>query len=327
MNKKDWAIVFVPLLAVLFGDHLTKYLVQTYSIKYQWNFFYITLYFNKGAMLGLFSDLPPILRIVSLSTGGAFLFFTYVIIQYLLPVKSLILRAGMSILMGGILGNVIDRILYGHVVDFLYLNYNGIHTGVFNVADFIQWIGYFMIVYVLFKDGDILWPKNNVRKFQWINPSFQLRYCFILSFAGIGFSLIAGVLSYTFLRFVVIDLVGDSSTDLDRFLIPFVWTFAIVSVTFSAMLFLLGKFLSHRIAGPVYAFERFVSDFIDGKHRPLKLRKGDDFKNLENLAEQISQKLDRSNRSEDISYILPKGSAPIFNEQSIETTGTKSTAS
>lgn len=327
MSKKDWSIVFIPLFAVIFLDHITKYYVQLHNFRFQWNFFYITLYFNKGAMLGLFSDLPPILRIVSLSTGGAFLFFTYVILQYLLPFRSLILRAGMSILMGGILGNVIDRILYGHVVDFLYLNFNTIHTGVFNVADFVQWIGYFMIVYVLFKDGDLLWPKNNARKFQWVNVSFQLRYCFILSFAGLGFSLIAGVLSYTFLRFVVIDLVGDNASDLNRFLIPFIYTFAIVSVTFSAILFLIGKFLSHRIAGPVYAFERFVNDFIDGKQVKLKLREGDDFRHLEILSEQIRESLTRNPSVTDAVNILPKGTSTVMPQHPVDEKTTKLTAS
>ena len=57
------------------------------------------LHHNPGAMLGLFSDLPPVLRIVSLSTGGAFLVVIYALIQYLLPIKSLILRSGMSVLL------------------------------------------------------------------------------------------------------------------------------------------------------------------------------------------------------------------------------------
>jgi len=146
---------------------------------FNYGYFHLALHFNKGAMLGLFSDLPPVLRIVSLSTGGAFLLFSFIIIQYLLPTRSMILRMGMSILIGGILGNVIDRTIWGHVVDFIILGNQKMYTGVFNVADALQWIGYFMMGYAMIKDRDKLWPKNNIRKNAWVNVHYQLRYCTI----------------------------------------------------------------------------------------------------------------------------------------------------
>ena len=257
-------------------------------------------------MLGLFSDLPPVLRIVSLSTGGAFLLFSFIIVQYLLPTKSMVLRIGMSILIGGILGNVIDRILWGHVVDFLILGNQKISTGVFNVADFLQWFGYFMMGYAMVKDRDRLWPKNNVRKHAWVNSGFQFRYCMILVICGLGFSLISGVFSYTFLRFVVIDLIGKNQKMLSQFLIPWLITYSIVSIAFGAFLFLIGKQLSHRTAGPIYAFERFVKEFINGRSRKLKLRTGDEFQHLEQLAETISEEL-MPNGKNDVIPLLPQG--------------------
>ena len=197
----------------------------------------------------------------------------------------------MSILIGGVLGNVIDRIIWGHVVDFLVIGTMKLSTGVFNLADVLQWFGYFMIVHAIIKDSDNLWPKENLRKMAWIHPRFQLRYCYILITCGLGFSLIAGVFSYTFLRFVVIDLIGNNPKLLDQFLIPFLVTFSSVSLAFTGILFVIGMQLSHRIVGPVHAFKKFVENFIEGNQYKLSLRRGDEFPELEELAERISNEL------------------------------------
>ena len=123
---------------------------------------------------------------------------------------------------------------------------------------------------------------------------------------GLGFCLVSGVFSYTFLRFVVIELVGQKYELLNQFLTPWMITYSIVSLCFGFFLFMIGKQLSHRTAGPVYAFERFVNDFIEGKDRKLKLRKGDEFLHLEELAEQISIALQAKNAT-DLIPLLPKG--------------------
>jgi len=306
MKKRDWFWILAPLCFVIAADQITKQMALQTTHDYNFGYFHLALHFNKGAMLGLFSDLPPVLRIVSLSTGGAFLLFSFVIIQYLLPTRSIILRVGMSILIGGILGNVIDRTLWGHVVDFLILGNQKMSTGVFNVADFLQWFGYFMMGYAMIKDREKLWPKNNARKDAWVNASFQLRYCVILMICGLGFSLISGVFSYTFLRFVVIDLIGQNTKMLNQFLTPWMITYSVVSVGFGCFLFMIGKQLSHRTAGPVYAFEKFIEDYIDGRPRKFKLRSSDEFKELEALAVLISEELTATGLDATIP-ILPKG--------------------
>jgi signal peptidase II len=291
MNKRAWIITLAPLFVSWGIDRITKLM----ALGIQGIDFYgpvgLVLHFNHGAMLGLFSDLPPLLRIVSLSTGGAFLLFSYAIIQFVLPIRSLMLRVGLSLLIGGILGNVADRIAWGYVVDFLIVGSLSQHTPAFNIADVVQWAGYGMIVWALIKEGEILWPSDNIRKQYWVNVKFQLRYCFTLMGVGLGFSLIAGIYSYTFLRVVIIDLVGENHRVLSQFLTPFILTFILVSIGFSAILFLLGRTLSHRTAGPLYAFEKYLQDIISGRIRPLKLRSRDEFKHLEELAHELSEKM------------------------------------
>ena len=310
MKKHEWFYVLAPMFFTIAIDQVTKWWALSLAGTLKFGPLGFALHFNKGAMLGLFSSLPPILRIVSLSTGGAFLLFTFVIIQYLLPIKSLLLRVGMSTLMGGIIGNVIDRTIQGYVIDFIYFEVGGWHSPVLNVADALQWVGYICLVTALLKDGELLWPQNNIRKYYWVNPAFQLRYCFTLMGIGLGFGLIAGVFSYTFLRFMVVDLIGNNQKLLDQFLIPFVQTYTAFTLAFGAFLFMIGRSLSHRVAGPVYAFERFVKNFVAGKPQKLKLRKSDEFIHLEKLSQIMMDNLAVTEKTEhEIVPILPKGSA------------------
>ncbi len=287
LRRPDWLIVILPLFFTWGIDRITKLWAENIRGLTYHGPVGLVLHHNHGAILGLFSDLPAVLRIVSLSTGGAFLLFSFGVIQYILPIKSLLLRCGMSVLLGGILGNVTDRILYGYVVDFILLGTPENHTPAFNMADFLQWVGYGMIVLALIKEGDILWPADNTRKAYWVNLKFQLRYCFILVGVGLGFGIIAGVYSYTYLRVTIIELIGHNFRILDQYLIPYVLTFLVVSFAFGIILFMTGRVLSQRIAGPLYAFERFLEDLAAGNPRTLRLRAGDEFRHLEELGERI----------------------------------------
>lgn len=291
LRRIDWLLVILPLFLTWGLDQSTKLLAEGIRGLQFYGPFGFVLHHNHGAMLGLFSDLPAVLRIVTLSTGGAFLIFSFAMIQFLLPIKSLLLRSGMSVLLGGILGNVTDRIINGYVVDFLLLGSPTRSTPAFNVADALQWVGYAMIALALVRESEILWPAGNTRKRLWVNLRFQLRYCFVLSIVGLGFAMVAGVFSYTFLRVTVIDLVGANEKILSHYLSPFVFTFIIVSLIFSAALFLIGRVLSARIAGPLYAFEKYLEDLSNGKPRRLRLRAGDEFRHLEKVADRLSRQV------------------------------------
>lgn len=293
MKKRDWVYVIGSVLLIWFVDQVTKaWALKNLGALEFYGPIGLVLHRNPGAILGTFSELPPVLRVVSLSTGGAFLVFIYGAFQYLIPSRMMALRLGMSFLLGGILGNVTDRILGGSVVDFVALGSSRLYTPAFNFADAIQWVGYAMVVYALIKDGAKLWPSENERKKMWILPTFQLKYCFLLMFIGFGFAMMAGVFSYTYLMVTIDDLViGPSRLVEKRFLVPFLEIYALISVGFVIVLFLIGRLLSHRTAGPLYAFQLFLEDVLNGKDRSLRLRAGDEFKHLEELAEKVRLQL------------------------------------
>ena len=290
MKRRDWLLVVGLVIATWGLDQITKAWAVRHLTDLQ---FYgpigLVLHFNPGAILGTFSHLPPILRVVSLSTGGAFLIFIYAAIQYLLPSRSLQLRTGMSLLLGGIMGNVTDRIIVGEVVDFILIGSREMATPAFNVADAIQWVGYILVVYGLVRDGSLFWPDVNARKTVWINPRFQLKYCLTITAIGFCFAVVNGVFAYTFLKVTIDDLVvGNARMMEDRFLVPFIQTYSVITIGFMFTLFVLGRILSHRTAGPIYAFENYIRDLLAGKERKLRLRKGDEFRaNLEDLADKL----------------------------------------
>lgn len=298
MRKRDWTLVILLLPCTWAADQITK-LWAVHFITGQ--VFYgplgFVLHKNPGAMLGAFSDLPPLLRVVSLSTGGAFLVFIYGMIQHLLPSRLIRLRVGMSILLGGILGNVTDRILDGAVTDFIVIGSRSFSTPAFNIADLVQWIGYILIVVALSESGSLFWPNANSRKKKWVKPNFQIKYTLILVANGLAFAIISSVFAYTFLKMTITDLVpGPSLLTQKRFLIPFLEIYGIIALAFVSGLFVMGKVLSHRTAGPVYALEKYLNELLAGKRpKPLKLRQGDEFKELEDIAGRIGSYFDDTN--------------------------------
>jgi signal peptidase II len=289
MKRKEWFLTLAPLFLVWFVDHACKLWGESLVEPIELGYIKFQLYHNHGAFLGFFSDLPPLLRIVSLSTIGSFLVFSYAIIQYMLPIKSLRLRLGLSILIGGIIGNVFDRILWGYVVDFIILNFSFFKNHPMNLADMFQWIGYGLVATALIRDDQLLWPEQNHRKRLWINHSYQLRYIFFLMIITLSLTLIGAVFSFTYLKVTIFELIGENRYVPGRFLVPFVFTYFAISFIFCFFLAIIGRKISHRNAGPIYAFDKYVTDLLDGRNRRFKLRSGDEFKELEALGAKISE--------------------------------------
>lgn len=123
------------------------------------NFWNITLISNTGAAFSILSSNTPFLIIVSLFT---------IILIYFLFIKEQELKNYQKILygilLGGIIGNLIDRIIYGAVVDYLDFNIFGYNFPVFNLADIFIVVGVILIIIDVFKGA-----KNEVSSGKWWN--------------------------------------------------------------------------------------------------------------------------------------------------------------
>lgn len=90
------------------------------------------LNWNKGVTFGLLNDfglwMPYILT-------GVAVVILFLLMNWLRKVKTLYAALGLGCVMGGAIGNVIDRVRFGAVVDFIDFHYAGYHWYTFNVAD------------------------------------------------------------------------------------------------------------------------------------------------------------------------------------------------
>ena len=128
---------FVLAAAIVVADQLTKWVVLANFAHGErrviTEFLNLVLVYNKGAAFSMLADASgwqtPLLIAFALAAAGI---VSYLIVRN--PGKRL-LCLGLALILGGALGNVIDRLRYGHVVDFLDFHAMGWHWPAFNVAD------------------------------------------------------------------------------------------------------------------------------------------------------------------------------------------------
>ena len=79
------------------------------------------------------------------------------LIGYLIkaPRQAKLLSTGLALVLGGAIGNLIDRLLHGHVIDFIHVHYADVwHYPIFNIADIAICIGVvFIVIDMLFLEG------------------------------------------------------------------------------------------------------------------------------------------------------------------------------
>ncbi|MFQ6674320.1 MAG: signal peptidase II [Fidelibacterota bacterium] len=142
-------LVYTALAVVV--DQLTKHLARTLmslheSIPVLGSFFRLTYVENSGIAFGLnFRGGPTIFTIASFVA-------TFVILGYLWRVRDRqpSLKFSLALIAGGAVGNLIDRLLFGRVVDFFDFSVGGYHWPVFNVADSCVTVGVILFLYLSF---------------------------------------------------------------------------------------------------------------------------------------------------------------------------------
>ena len=142
----------MSLIAIIFGivalDQWSKWMIKTSYNLYQSEpiiegFFYFTYVTNDGIAFGLsFPGGKTILLIVTIILTG--------VIMWMLRKERNshnLIRYGLTLILAGAIGNMIDRILYGKVVDFLDIMIGNFNWYIFNVADSAVTFG--MILFIL----------------------------------------------------------------------------------------------------------------------------------------------------------------------------------
>lgn len=135
-------------LLVIILDQATKYYVMDhilseYGIISYTSFFNLVRAWNTGVSFSMFNNWgnlgAVILSVVALTIVGFLLYWLY-------GEKIRLIQVSLGFIIGGALGNVIDRIRLGAVFDFLDFHVNGHHWPAFNVADSFICLGAALIV-------------------------------------------------------------------------------------------------------------------------------------------------------------------------------------
>ena len=138
---KHVIIIILSLLSCVGCDQATKAVAKVHlqgsdTRSFVGDTFRLQYAENKGAFLGMGASLPEGVRTAVFTFGvGAVLvgFFGYLLLVPGIPQSTTV---ALSLVVGGGLGNLIDRIVYGgYVVDFLNIGLGSLRTGIFNVAD------------------------------------------------------------------------------------------------------------------------------------------------------------------------------------------------
>ncbi len=147
MNIKRIVLILTLIILNIGCDQISKKMVRD-QVEFRSTTeiigekFILTNVENTGAFLGMGSELNPIVKIILLLILPVFvllLVLRYLLIKEDLDRSSLI---GLSFIVGGGIGNLYDRILYGSVTDFFHIDLGGIFkTGIFNMADVSVMVG------------------------------------------------------------------------------------------------------------------------------------------------------------------------------------------
>ncbi len=155
---KQTGLRFVWISLIIFVlDQITKHAIVDGMSLYEsiqiLPFFNLTYVHNYGAAFSFLYDAGGWQRYF---LSAVALIVSAVIIWWLKDAskEQILLPVAFSFILGGALGNVFDRLVYGYVIDFLDFYYGSYHWPAFNVADSAIFIGAALLIIDIFKNKD-----------------------------------------------------------------------------------------------------------------------------------------------------------------------------
>lgn len=142
---------YILAVVVLLLDQLSKYYFERRLAEYETipliepvlNF---TLAYNRGAAFSLLANQSGWQKWFFVLLGSVVAVFLLAYLRQV-PRQAYTLSVGLGLILGGAVGNVIDRLLYGHVIDFIHVHYGDAwHYPIFNVADMGICVGMVLVL-------------------------------------------------------------------------------------------------------------------------------------------------------------------------------------
>lgn len=152
--------LFLASNILIILDQYSKMLVNKHIPKHSYilvieNFFAITHIRNPGVAFGLFADGPSEYKTYLFIGFSLIAIIAILIFFHQTPQENKMVRVALILIFSGAIGNLIDRILYHEVIDFLDFFYGDYHWPAFNVADSCITIGVLLMFVDLIHSGKI----------------------------------------------------------------------------------------------------------------------------------------------------------------------------
>jgi signal peptidase II len=152
--KLDWrqrAAFFTIALLVVSVDQLSKLLIELNlavgeSIP-ETGFFRLSHIHNTGASFGLFQDQSLVLAIAGIVGIGVLLYLILFMYRRIPFLSTMLVKISLGLMLGGVIGNLIDRLSSGYVTDFIDFSF----WPAFNVADSATVVGAVILAYSLLR--------------------------------------------------------------------------------------------------------------------------------------------------------------------------------
>ncbi len=146
--------LFIIAGLIVLIDQATKMFVVRamplfYSVEIIPGFFNLTHIKNPGGAFGFLSDSEPHIRLfILIFVSIAAIFFLFYL-HLKTPPEYPLLSGGFALVFGGAMGNIIDRVRFGEVTDFLDFYFRGFHWPAFNAADSAITTGMSIVIFYL----------------------------------------------------------------------------------------------------------------------------------------------------------------------------------
>jgi len=152
--KAKLTLTWIAVIVV--ADQITKFIIDRtmplhHSIPVIDGLFSLTYIRNTGAAFGIFAGSAAAFRLPFLIIFSLVAIGFVVTMLRRLPDNQTGLITALAFIIGGAVGNLIDRIVYGEVIDFLDFYWKGYHWPAFNLADSFITVGVLITVFYLIK--------------------------------------------------------------------------------------------------------------------------------------------------------------------------------
>ena len=136
----------ILVIIIILIDQMTKRYIDIRYEKYNeehkfWRLYFIKVY-NYGAAYGFLKNKKKLLMVMT-----SMAIFLLVGMMFYLGGEEYIVQIGLTCILAGALGNLLDRIRYGYVIDYIYIKTKMKKAPIFNIADIAILVGFLIVLF------------------------------------------------------------------------------------------------------------------------------------------------------------------------------------